>query len=73
MLPGTIPLVPLPNVVLFPDVFLPLHIFEPRYVEMTKAALDDNRLIGMVGGSIQDMQASSALNEWFVSCGPCNP
>jgi Lon protease-like protein len=48
MLPGTISLFPLPNVVLFPDVFLPLHIFEPRYVEMTKASLDDNRLIGMV-------------------------
>jgi Lon protease-like protein len=48
MLPGTISLFPLPNVVLFPDVFLPLHIFEPRYVEMTRAALDDNRLIGMV-------------------------
>lgn len=48
MLPGTILLFPLPNVVLFPDVFLPLHIFEPRYCEMTRAALDNNRLIGMV-------------------------
>lgn len=48
MLPGTILLFPLPNVVLFPDVFLPLHIFEPRYCEMMRAALDDNRLIGMV-------------------------
>ncbi|TAK11010.1 MAG: ATP-dependent protease [Acidobacteria bacterium] len=48
MLPGTLPLFPLPNVVLFPDVFLPLHIFEPRYREMTRAALDGNRLIGMV-------------------------
>ena len=26
-----LPLFPLPNVVLFPNVFLPLHIFEPRY------------------------------------------
>lgn len=48
MLPGTISLFPLRNVVLFPDVFLPLHIYEPRYCEMTRAALDDNRLIGMV-------------------------
>ena len=48
MLPGTISLFPLPNVVLFPDVFLPLHIYEPRYHELTRAALDDNRLIGMV-------------------------
>jgi Lon protease-like protein len=48
MLPGTIRLFPLPNVVLFPDVFLPLHIFEPRYRAMVKAALDTDRLIGMV-------------------------
>lgn len=48
MLPGTIPLFPLPNVVLFPDVFLPLHIYEPRYRQMTRAALDGDRLIGMV-------------------------
>jgi Lon protease-like protein len=31
MLPLTIPIFPLPNVVLFPNVFLPLHIFEPRW------------------------------------------
>jgi Lon protease-like protein len=48
MLPPTIPLFPLPNVVLFPGVFLPLHIFEPRYRTMTEEALDGDRLIGMV-------------------------
>jgi Lon protease-like protein len=48
MLPPTIPLFPLPNVVLFPGVFLPLHIFEPRYRAMTEEALDGDRLIGMV-------------------------
>jgi Lon protease-like protein len=48
MLPATLSIFPLPNVVLFPDVFLPLHIFEPRYREMTRAALDSDRLIGMV-------------------------
>ena len=39
MLPPTIPLFPLPNVVLFPSVFLPLHIFEPRYRQMVEDAL----------------------------------
>ena len=39
---------PLPNVVLFPNVFLPLHIFEPRYREMVADALDGDRIIGMV-------------------------
>lgn len=47
MLPPTIPLFPLPNVVLFPNVFLPLHVFEPRYREMVKDALEGDRIIGM--------------------------
>jgi Lon protease-like protein len=48
MLPPTLPLFPLPNVVLFPNVFLPLHIFEPRYRQMVNQALAGDRLIGMV-------------------------
>ncbi len=43
-----LPLFPLPNVVLFPGVFLPLHIFEPRYRAMVADALATDRLIGMV-------------------------
>jgi Lon protease-like protein len=48
MLPSTIPIFPLPNVVLFPNVFLPLHIFEPRYRAMIADALAGDRIIGMV-------------------------
>ena len=48
MLPPSIPLFPLPNVVLFPNVFLPLHIFEPRYRTMVDEALNGDRIIGMV-------------------------
>jgi Lon protease-like protein len=48
MLPSLLPLFPLPNVVLFPEVSLPLHIFEPRYREMLADALEGERLIGMV-------------------------
>ena len=48
MLPSTIPIFPLPNVVLFPSVFLPLHIFEPRYRRMLADALSGDRIIGMV-------------------------
>jgi Lon protease-like protein len=47
MLPPAIPIFPLPNVVLFPNVFLPLHIFEPRYKEMVADALAGDRIIGM--------------------------
>jgi len=47
MLPSTIPIFPLPNVVLFPAVFLPLHIFEARYRQMLSDALRGNRIIGI--------------------------
>lgn len=47
MLPPALPLFPLPNVVLFPNVFLPLHIFEPRYRAMLADALAGDRIIGM--------------------------
>ena len=47
MLPPLLPLFPLPTVVLFPTVFLPLHIFEPRYKQMVARALDGDRIIGM--------------------------
>jgi Lon protease-like protein len=43
-----IPIFPLPNVVLFPGVCLPLHIFEPRYRDMTRDTLARDRIIGMV-------------------------
>lgn len=44
----SIPIFPLPNVVLFPNVFLPLHIFEPRYRQMVAESLAGDRIIGMV-------------------------
>lgn len=44
----SLPLFPLPSVVLFPNVFLPLHIFESRYKQMVADALAGDRIIGMV-------------------------
>lgn len=41
-------LFPLPNVVLFPHAVLPLHIFEPRYRQMTEDALGSDRLVTIV-------------------------
>jgi Uncharacterized protein, similar to the N-terminal domain of Lon protease len=38
---------PLPNLVMFPHVMQPLHIFEPRYRAMLEEALEDDRLIAM--------------------------
>ncbi len=47
-LPRFIPIFPLPDVVLFPEVPLPLHVFEPRYCAMVRDALAGPGLIGMV-------------------------
>jgi Lon protease-like protein len=44
---GLARLFPLPNLVLFPAVIQPLHIFEPRYRQLIEDALKDDRLIGM--------------------------
>ena len=44
----SLPLFPLSDVVLLPEVSVPLYIFEPRYRQMTREALDGERLIGMV-------------------------
>ena len=43
-----LPLFPLPNVVLFPGVPLPLHIFEPRYREMVREALRTDKTFAIV-------------------------
>src|SRR6185436_8178490 len=44
---SSVPLFPLPNVVLFPRAVLPLHIFEERYKTMTADALAGERLVAM--------------------------
>jgi Lon protease-like protein len=44
---GTARLFPLPNLVLFPHVIQPLHIFEPRYRQLMADALNDDRLMAM--------------------------
>src|SRR5262245_22052835 len=45
---GTARLFPLPNLVLFPGVVQGLHMFEPRYRQMTADALTEDRLIALV-------------------------
>jgi Lon protease-like protein len=44
---GTARLFPLPNLVLFPYVIQPLHVFEPRYRQLTEDALAGDRLLAM--------------------------
>tara|TARA_B100000212_G_scaffold306494_1_gene255080 strand:+ start:420 stop:1076 length:657 start_codon:yes stop_codon:yes gene_type:complete len=48
-LPNIIPIFPLKGVVMFPDTYLPLNIFETRYLKMIDNAISNgNRLIGMI-------------------------
>jgi len=46
-LPKIIPVFPLPDVVFFPKVYLPLHIFEPRYRQMVMDVKTGDQMIGM--------------------------
>ena len=46
-LPNIVPIFPLPTVVFFPQTYLPLHIFEPRYREMIQDATTEGQCIGM--------------------------
>jgi Lon protease-like protein len=66
---GVARLFPLPDFVLFPHVVAPLHIFEPRYREMTKDALDSDRLIALVllkPGWEEDYEATPPVHD--VAC-----
>ena len=47
-LPAELPVLPLTGVLLLPRGRLPLNIFEPRYLAMTRDALAPPRLVGMI-------------------------
>ena len=66
---GRAPLFPLPNLVLFPNLSAPLHIFEPRYRRMTADALEGERLIGMAHLSDANADAASPAIDPIVGLG----
>jgi Lon protease-like protein len=45
--PDRLPIFPLPNVLLFPNMVVPLHIFEERYKRMVSDCLQGDRLLGL--------------------------
>ncbi|WP_285570540.1 LON peptidase substrate-binding domain-containing protein [Geothrix limicola] len=61
MLPALLPLFPLPQVVLFPQTFLPLYIFEPRYQEMTVEVLNSHH--HLVIALMREAPEAGALGE----------
>jgi Lon protease-like protein len=61
---GTVRLFPLPNLVMFPQVMQPLHIFESRYRDLLEDALADDGLIAMAtlaSGWEEDYEGRPAL------------
>ncbi len=62
-------LFPLPNLVFFPHVVQPLHIFEPRYRQMTADALAGDQRIAMVlprSGWEKDYEGRPAIHD--IAC-----
>jgi Lon protease-like protein len=47
-LPGRFPVFPLRGALLLPGGNLPLNIFEPRYLQMVRDAMQTDRVIGMI-------------------------
>ena len=71
-LPGTLPVFPLPEVLLLPRGRLPLNIFEPRYLAMVEDALAADRMIGMIqplepNGADRAPMDCSAASELMLS------
>ena len=68
-LPKTIPIFPLSNFIIFPDMTVPLNIFEPRYVEMINDSLKTNKLLGLIqpkknnNNSLADLHETGCLGE----------
>jgi Lon protease-like protein len=61
-LPATLPIFPLPGALLLPGGKLPLQIFEPRYLAMTRDALASERMIGMVQPRDQASEARGPVS-----------
>ncbi|ACB75329.1 LON peptidase substrate-binding domain-containing protein [Opitutus terrae] len=49
VVPDEVPVMTLPDVTLFPQALLPLHIFEPRYRQMLRDVLARDRLFAVAG------------------------
>ena len=61
---ASMPVFPLPGVVLFPHTVLQLHVFEPRYVELLQNSLAGNKLFAVpqiVNGSQDEAEEVSQV------------
>ena len=46
--PKKISVFPLSNFIIFPNISVPLNIFEPRYIKMIDDSMKNDRIIGMI-------------------------
>lgn len=68
ILPEFIPIFPLEGVVMFPDTYLPLNIFEHRYLKMIEKAISTkNRLVGMIQ-PYKSNESDNKFNLYNVGC-----
>jgi len=64
-LPNKVPIFPLSNFIIFPEITVPLNIFEPRYIKMVDDCMKNLRMIGM----IQPKEKSNNINPKLYKIG----
>jgi len=67
-LPLRAPLFPLAGAILFPRAQLPLHIFEPRYREMVRDAVDGDGVIAIVQPQLVEVEDDAKQPLYAVGC-----
>ena len=68
-IPTTFPIFPLTGAVLFPQMRLPLNIFEPRYLNLIDAVLAGSRYVGMLQPRIKKQEMDADDGEIYdVGC-----
>src|ERR1019366_3035009 len=66
-LPAQVPVMPLPGALLFPHALLPLYIFEERYREMLKYALNHHRMFSVAMIKPERSEWESPLDFFHVA------
>ena len=61
-LPNKIPIFPLSNFIIFPEMTVPLNIFEPRYLQMINDAMKGSKIIGIIQPKKQNKTIPSLYN-----------
>ena len=64
-----VPIFPLAGAILFPRSQLPLHIFEDRYREMVRDALDGAGTIGMIQPRVASGPGREGIGFWEAGPG----